>query len=125
MCLSGGFVLSLFIPGVLMAPVISQPGLPFLSFTRARRAALGVSPADLEEAAASQIPLLGFRFRGDWICPAERFRSVRDRFGDRFEAHELPGSKHSVLTIEFDPDPESDTYKARETLVGFLRKRLF
>lgn len=124
MCLTGGFVLSLFIPDVMLAPVMCQPAMPVLAFTRARKAALGVSPADLSEAEASSVPLLGFRFQGDRICPPERFESLRRDFGARFEGHELPGSEHSVLTIDFVNRPDHPTYKARERVVEFLREQL-
>jgi dienelactone hydrolase len=124
MCLTGGFVLSLFIPDVMLAPVMSQPALPMPALTRARKAALGVSPADLSEARESAVPLLGFRFQGDRMCPPERFESLKREFGARFEGHELPGNQHSVLTIDFVNRPDHPTYKARERVVEFLRKQL-
>jgi len=123
MCLSGGFVLSLFVSDILLAPVISQPGLPF-GFTTASRAALGVAETDLAEARASSAPILGFRFQGDRICRHERFATLRQTFGDRFEEHQLPGDGHSVLTIDFVDSPGHPTYAARERVVSFLRERL-
>lgn len=123
MCFTGGFVLSLFVDDLMLAPVISQPGLPF-GVTAAAHAALGVSDAHLAEASASRVPILGLRFKEDSICRAERFDALRHRFGDRFEAHELPGKKHSVLTIDFVNEPEHPTFKARERVMAFLRERL-
>lgn len=123
MCLSGGFVLSLFVSDMLLAPVISQPGLPF-GFTAASRAALGVAAADLAEARASSAPILGFRFRGDRICRQERFDTLQQTFGDRFEGHQLPGDGHSVLTIDLVDSPGHPTFAARERVVAFLRERL-
>ena len=124
MCFSGGFVLSLFVSDMMLAPVISQPGLPFPGFRRGAGAALGVSAEDLEEASASTAPILGFRFQGDRICPPARFETLRSRFGNRFEGHELPGGKHSVLTIDFVPEPNHPTLAARDRLIAFLRERL-
>jgi dienelactone hydrolase len=124
MCFSGGFVLSLFISDVMLAPVISQPGLPFPSLKRGAGAALGVSPEDLAEASASTVPILGFRFQGDRICPPERFATLRHQFGERFESHELPGDQHSVLTIGFVPEPNHPTVAARDRVIAFLRQQL-
>jgi dienelactone hydrolase len=124
MCLSGGFVLSLFVDDMMLAPVICQPGLPFPSLKSGAGAALGVSPGDLKEATDGTAPLLGFRFEDDTICPRERFETLRKRFGSRFEAHELPGKEHSVLTLAFVNEPEHPTFKARVRVIAFLRERL-
>jgi dienelactone hydrolase len=124
MCFTGGFVLSLFVDDMMLAPVICQPGLPFPSLKPGARAALGVSSTDLDEAGASRAPILGLRFEGDTICPRERFETLRKRFGSRFEAHELPGTDHSVLTLSFVNEPTHATFKARERVVAFLRDRL-
>jgi dienelactone hydrolase len=123
MCLTGGFVLSLFVSEMMLAPVICQPGLPF-GITRAARAALGVSNAHLAEATASSAPILGFRFQNDRICRSERFDTLRQRFGDRFERHELPGDQHSVLTLSFVDSPEHPTFAARERVLQFLKDQL-
>lgn len=123
MCLTGGFVLSLFVSDLLLAPVICQPGLPF-GVTGASHAALGVSDADVAEAEASPVPILGFRFQNDRICRAERFATLRQRFGGRFEGHEIPGDQHSVLTIDFVNSPDHPTFGARQRVVAFLRERL-
>jgi dienelactone hydrolase len=123
MCLTGGFVLSLFVSDMLLAPIICQPGLPF-GVTGSARAALGVSDEDLAEARASAAPVLGFRFQGDSICRAERFASLRSLFGARFEGHELPGDQHSVLTIHFVDTPGHPTFTARARVMEFLAERL-
>ena len=47
MCLTGNFALSLMVDPVVMAPVLSQPSLPF-GVTKERRAALHISDDDLE-----------------------------------------------------------------------------
>jgi len=46
MCFSGNFALSMMMEPALMAPVLSQPSLPF-PFGAARKAALHVSPEEL------------------------------------------------------------------------------
>jgi dienelactone hydrolase len=123
MCFSGSFVLSLFVDDQLLAPVLCQPGLPF-PLKPGAGAALGVSPEDLQEALASDAPILGFRFEGDTICPKQRFETLRSTFGSRFEGHELPGDEHSVMTLAFVNDPAHPTFQARERLFGFLHQRL-
>jgi dienelactone hydrolase len=124
MCFSGSFVLSLFVDDQLLAPVLCQPGLPFKSLKPGAAAALGVSPEDLQEAQASNAPMLGFRFEDDKLCPRQRFETLRATFGPRFEAHELPGSDHSVMTFSFVNDPAHPTFHARERLFAFLHERL-
>jgi dienelactone hydrolase len=124
MCFTGGFVLSLFVDDMMLAPVLSQPGLPFKSLVLGAARALGVSPEHLAEAAASTSPILGFRFEGDAICPKERFETLRNTFGARFEGHELPGKEHSVLTLAFVNEPNHPTFKARARLIAYLQERL-
>jgi len=124
MCFTGGFVLSLFVDDLMLAPVLCQPGLPFPSLRPGAGKALAVSPDDLQEAKASSVPILGFRFEGDKICPKERFDTLRQQFGERFEACELPGNDHSVMTISFVNESSHPTFHARERMVRFLRTRL-
>ena len=124
MCFSGSFVLSLFVDDQLLAPVLCQPGLPFRSLKPGADEALGVSPKDLQEAVASNAPILGFRFEGDKLCPRQRFETLRATFGTRFEGHELPGTDHSVMTLSFVDDPAHPTFQARERLFAFLHERL-
>ena len=124
MCFTGGFVLSLFVDDLMLAPVMCQPGLPFPSLKPGAGAALGVSPEDLKEASKSTAPILGFRFEGDRICPKQRFETLRTTFGNRFEGHEIAGNKHSVMTLDFVNDPAHPTFQARERLMTFLHDRL-
>ena len=124
MCFTGGFVLSLFVSDMMLAPVICQPGLPFPSLKRGAGAALGVSPEDLEEASASTAPILGLRFDDDKICPKERFETLRTLFGSRFETPRVRGKEHSVLTLAFVDDPSHDTFKARARVIAFLEEQL-
>ena len=124
MCFTGAFVLSLFVDDQLLAPVLCQPGVPFPSLKPGAGSALGVSPDDIQEALASDTPILGFRFEGDKICPKQRFDTLRTAFGTRFEGHELPGDEHSVMTLAFVNDPAHPTFQARERLFVFLHERL-
>jgi dienelactone hydrolase len=53
LCLTGGFVLSMMVDKSVIAPVISEPGLPFCllgNWQKPSQAALGISPEELEKA---------------------------------------------------------------------------
>lgn len=51
MCLTGGFVLSMMADESVLAPVASQPSLPF-AITPQQHSALGISPNELSQAKA-------------------------------------------------------------------------
>lgn len=106
MCFSGGFALGMMVDEIMVAPVLSQPSLPF-PFGKKRGAALGVSDADaavIADRAASGCQVLGLRFDQDRAV-GDRFASLRELLGDAFIAVELPSAKktdHSVLTEQRD-----------------------
>jgi len=137
MCFTGGFALAMMTEPSVVAPVLSQPSLPF-PISAERRAALGVSR---EEIACAQrrfetenLSMIGLRFFGDRAVPNARFDTYRKTFGDRFEAIELdpkdaqPGtgmSPHSVLTIHLhDDDPDGPTKRAEARVIEFFRQRV-
>lgn len=136
MCLSGGFVLSLMADEVVMAPVISQPAHPF-GLTAAHRAALGVSPDDLEQAkarAAQGICPIAYRFSEDKVCTRARFDTLRREFGDTIELHEIDSSNgnpygnppfaHSVFTVHFVDRANHPTRQALDRVLEFFKQRL-
>ena len=106
MCFSGGFALGMMIDDHMVAPVLSQPSMPF-SVGKKRAASLHLSPDDeraVQERAAAGCEVLGLRFTGDRLV-GDRFATLRDLIGDKFVAIELPSSKkndHSVLTEQRD-----------------------
>ena len=90
MCLTGGFVLSLMADDSVIAPVASQPSLPF-GITPAHKLALGVSEEDLavaKERANNNVPILALRFSEDKISPPEKFVRLRQEFGEETEVIE-------------------------------------
>jgi dienelactone hydrolase len=125
MCLTGGFVVNLMLEDAVLAPVACQPSLPFTKLG-APRDAIGVSHATLRAAVArsKDVPLLCYRFVGDKISRPEQFARLQREFGAAFEGHQLPGTDHSVLTIDFVDDPSHPTHQARERVVGFFAERL-
>ena len=66
----------------------------------ARKADLGLSPADLQSVKAkvdAGCQVLGLRYDHDRAV-GTRFDTLRRELGDRFIAVEFPGSKHATLT---------------------------
>jgi len=121
MCFSGGFALGMMVDEIMLAPVLSQPSLPF-PVGAARRADLNLSPDDaavVAERAAQGCQVLGLRFTDDRMV-GDRFASLRELLGDAFVAVELPSasrSDHSVLTEQRD-----DASVAR--VLAFLQEKL-
>jgi dienelactone hydrolase len=106
MCFSGGFALGMMIDDHMVAPVLSQPSMPF-PIGKKRSASLHLSPDDeraVQERATAGCEVLGLRYTGDKLV-GDRFATLRDLIGDKFVAIELPSSKksdHSVLTEQRD-----------------------
>jgi len=137
MCLTGNFALTMMLDREMLAPVLSQPSLPF-PFTKERRRAVHASPATLahirkrvdEEGAK----VLGLRFTRDPICQKARFDTLRDALGDGFEAIEIdnsPGNPHgikrqahSVVTNDLVDREGHPTKAALRRVLGFFEERL-
>ena len=121
MCFTGGFALGMMVDDSVVAPVLSQPSVPF-AVGRARSADLNLSPADLETVkrrAAAGCEVLGLRFTGDKLV-GTRFETLRRELGDRFLAVELPSASakdHSVLTEQRDE-------ASVERVIEFFRAKL-
>jgi dienelactone hydrolase len=121
MCFSGGFALGMMVDDIMLAPVLSQPSLPF-GVGSARSSDLNLSPSDaaaVAERAARGCQVLGLRFTDDRLV-GDRFSSLRDLLGDAFIAIELPSrakSDHSVLTEQRDD-------ASVERVIDFFREKL-
>lgn len=108
MCFSGGFALGMMLDEIMVAPVLSQPSMPF-AVGKKRARSLHLSPDDaavVADRAAQGCEVLGLRYDGDKLV-GDRFTSLRDLLGDRFLAVELPSTKktdHSVLTEQRDDE---------------------
>ena len=135
MCFTGGFALAMAVDDRLIAPVMSQPGLP-LAFTSRQKCSIDLSPSDLariKQRCADGLSVMGLRFRGDRRSPAQRFGFLRDQLGDAFIAIELDDadanpdavlSPHSVLTEHLIDEPGQPTQAALHQVLAFLRSRL-
>jgi dienelactone hydrolase len=136
MCFSGNFALAMMLEPSVMAPVLSQPSLPF-PLGKTRSAALHVSPEELrcvKDRCAAGDRVLGLRFKGDPAVPGARFETLRRELGGAFEAIELEDAcafpdapmkqPHSVLTehlVDRDGEP---TMEAARRVIEFFRERL-
>ena len=136
MCFTGGFALAMMVDDTTVAPVLSQPSLPF-AVGKKRKHDLGISAADLatvKARAADGQCLLGLRFTGDTFVPEARFQRLRDELGDRFIAVEIdssPGNTqgirkqaHSVLTEDLVDEPGHPTREALDRVLAFFQERL-
>jgi len=122
MCFSGGFALGMMVDDIMIAPVLSQPSMPFIGPGKGRNADLNLSPDDkiaVAQRATDGCQVLGLRFSGDRLV-GDRFASLRDLLGDSFIAVELPSTKqtdHSVLTEQRDDASVT-------TVIEFLQSKL-
>ena len=121
MCFSGGFALGMMLDDHMVAPVLSQPSMPF-AIGGKRAADLNLSPDDrlvVRRRAEQGCEVLGLRFTGDKLV-GTRFDSLRELLGDRFIAIELPSTNkkdHSVLTEQRDE-------ASVQRVIDFYREKL-
>jgi dienelactone hydrolase len=136
MCFSGGFALAMMVDDTLIAPVLSQPSMPF-AIGKARSADLGLSDPDLERVKAraeAGCEVIGLRFSHDKFVPDARWQHLRDELGDRFIAVDLDssptnefghkGRAHSVLTEDLDDRPGTPTRAALDQVLDFFDTQL-
>jgi len=137
MCFTGGFALGMIADAPVLAPVLSQPSLPFATTAKAK-GDLNLSPEELDAAvatcAARDLTVLGLRFTDDKLSPPERFATLRTLLGDRFvgvEVDSSPGNPwghaknaHSVLTIDLIDEEGQPTRDALDMVLDLFRTRL-
>jgi len=135
MCFTGGFGLAMLLDDAVVAPVLSQPSLPF-GIGRKRRASVGLDDQQLAavaERAADGCAVMGLRFTGDPMVPGERFATLRTVLGKNFigveitspdETHGIAKGAHSVLTEERSDTPGHPTKESFDQVLGFLTSRL-
>jgi len=136
-CFTGGFALAAAVDDSVLAPVLSQPSVPF-PLGRARCCDTGLSESELktitDRCAHEGLCAIGLRFSEDKMSPRERFTALKQRLGDAFEVIEIdsrPGNAggftkmaHSVLTDEVREVDGQPAYEARKRVVEFLTQRL-
>ncbi len=136
MCFTGGFALAMMVDETVVAPVLSQPSLPF-SIGSKRARDIGVSPEELhiiKERAAGGCSVLGLRFTNDVLVRSDRFATLREELGDAFigveidsspgNEHGIAKSAHSVLTNDLVDEPGHPTRDALDQVLAFMADRL-
>ena len=137
MCLTGGFALSMAVDPVVLAPVLSQPGMPVLS-----PSGLDISAAELatvkRRTVQDGLRLRGYRFAGDPLSRPAKFDTLRREFGEAFTGVELPDAcanpksvlvrsgkpPHSVFTDDLIDAEGEPTREAADEVIGFFRQAL-
>jgi dienelactone hydrolase len=134
MCFTGGFALAMAVDDEMLAPVLSQPSLPF-AIGKDRKRALGLSDTDLATVAAREnLCVMAMRFTGDRMVPDERFAHLKEVLGDRAiivdidntgeNPHGIPKSAHSVCTEHLVDEEGHPTHDALHGVLGFFKERL-
>lgn len=136
MCFTGGFALSLMMEPAFLAPVLSQPSLPF-AIGAERRRAIGISPEELQnlkERTSEGACVLGLRFSEDPAVPPERFDTLQRELGKGFDpividsspgnAFGISQKAHSVLTKDFVDQAGHPTREAYDRVIAFFNERL-
>ena len=137
MCYTGGFALGMAVDDTVLAPVLSQPSLPFPA-TAARKRDIQLSASDWATVQArardANLCVMGLRFTGDTFVPKERFEMLREKLGDHFIAVELdsspgnpaghPKNAHSVLTEHLQDQEGTPTRAALDQVLEFFTTRL-
>jgi dienelactone hydrolase len=136
MCFTGGFALAMMVDDVVLAPVLSQPSLPF-PISKKFKADIGISDPDLarvKERTVAGTCVLGLRFSNDPFCFEERFETLRRELGEAFIAVEIdsapgnpyghPKQAHSVLTEHLVDKDGTPTRAALDQTLTFFREKL-
>lgn len=136
MCFTGGFALAMMVDDIVLAPVLSQPSLPF-PLSKRFKADVGISDADMtrvKERTSAGTCLLGLRFSNDPFCFEARFATLRRELGDAFIAVEIdsapgnphghPKQAHSVLTEHLQDREGTPTRAALDQTLTFFREKL-
>jgi len=139
MCFTGNFALTMMLEPSLLAPVLSQPSLPFDD-----PAGLEIGPDELvavrERLERDDLTVMAYRFEGDQFCRAQRFAAYAEALGDRFVPRVLPdsaantetppffehvvASPHSVVTAHLIDEAGQPTIAARDEILSFFSARL-
>jgi dienelactone hydrolase len=132
MCFTGNFALNMMLEPSVLAPVLSQPSLPFSS-----SAGLHIAPEELKAVKQRMIDedltVLAYRFAGDSFCKAARFAAYEQALGDRFVGKTLddstanpngPANPHSVVTLHLIDEEGQPTRQALDEILDFYRARL-
>ena len=135
MCFTGGFALAMMVDDEMVAPVLSQPSLPFPLGKKWKRD-LGISDADLAtvkarrgRAVPARAPLHGrqgrARRRASSDCATSSVTAfLPSRSTRRPATSSASGRAHSVLTEDLVDEPGHPTREALDRVLSFFGERL-
>ncbi len=127
LCLTGSFALTMMLDPWMLAPVVSEPSLPF-AVGKERSASLPLAPDEITAIQARRAEVLAFRFEGDRLVPDERYATLARTFtlAARSNGRLTPTcpNAHSVFTEHYDDRPTSSTRGALDGVIAFLREKL-
>lgn len=130
MCMTGNFAIPLAIEPSMLAPVVTQPSLPF-PLTEKHKSDFGLSTEDMEAVKArakkDNIVIKSYRFATDPFVAKSRMERFEEFFGkDVFQYRDVPAEKscHSILTGDFVNEPNHPTYQVFEEIIDFFEERL-
>jgi dienelactone hydrolase len=135
LCITGGFALSLTVGtnGLVRAPVMSEPSLPFPIPLSGNSSAIHLSDVERATIAAHGPATMGLRFTGDPLCTRARFDSYESLLEKRFirielespdEPNGIRSGAHSVLTNDLVNIAGNPTLVALDRVIAFLRTNL-
>lgn len=146
MCLTGAFVIPLFIEPTVATGVVSQPAIPLRIIYRA--IGLGAGPwmdqlnisddelqAGAHAAMSDQKKILLQRYADDRLCPGRRLERIGRSFGPQAQLDEyshpswwrrVADPPHALLTEEYDRAGEDDhaTREALRRVIELLNEQL-
>lgn len=146
MCLTGAFVIPLFIDAAVATGVVSQPAIPLRIVYRT--IGLGAGPwmdqlnisddelqAGARAARSDQKKILLQRYADDRLCPGRRLERIARSFGPQAQLDEyshpswwrrVADPPHALLTEEYDRAGENDhaTREALRRVIKLLNEQL-
>lgn len=138
MCLTGNFALAMLVDPSVVAPVLSQPSLPF-ALSKGHKRDLNLTTGDLATvkqrcADDEDLCVLGLRFSDDALAPQQRFDRLSEELGDSFvgvvidssptNVHGIGRRAHSVLTDDLVDEPGHPTRDALDQVLALFERRL-
>jgi len=128
LCLTGSYVFACSAEPAVSGLITSEPALP-LPITKIKRSQVGASCEELSTTKARDVPILALRFRGDCICPQERFDRLSAFFDAAWTEIVLPPPPgrpraHAVLTVERSHHGTPEIESAVAKVVAFLNSQL-
>jgi dienelactone hydrolase len=126
MCLTGNFAISLMGDDSVLAAVSSQPSMPLMKADELHMSASDIG--DIRQRIDATAPMHAYRFAGDPMCNAAKFRAIDAAFNNegttRIVTHTLPGKGHSVLTLDFVDEQGHPTREALNEILAYFAAQL-